>query len=90
LAPASAVLLAQSKAENNSSNAPPEGVEMTMIELSEAEIQALKEQNHRRIKRVVTIVAITMMLISFVLVALSLSLGPKIDALGKQLNMLNK
>jgi hypothetical protein len=85
LAPASAVLLAQSKAENNSSNVPSEGVEMTMIELSEAEIQALKEQNHRRIKRVVTIVAFTMMLISFVLVALSLSLGPKIDALGKNI-----
>ncbi|KAI6240901.1 hypothetical protein M3Y99_00398700 [Aphelenchoides fujianensis] len=54
---------------------------MTMIELSEVEIQQLKEQNHRRIKRVVTVVAITLMLISFILVALSLSLGPKIDQL---------
>jgi hypothetical protein len=51
------------------------------IELSEYEVQQLKEQNHRRIKRVVTAVAITLILISVVLVALSLSLGPKIDQL---------
>ncbi|KAI6177167.1 hypothetical protein M3Y97_00877500 [Aphelenchoides bicaudatus] len=55
--------------------------QMTMIELTDVEIQQLKEQNHRRIKRVVTVVAVTLMLISFILVALSLSLGPKIDQL---------
>ncbi|CAD5215338.1 unnamed protein product [Bursaphelenchus okinawaensis] len=54
---------------------------MTLLELSDLEVQQLKEQNHRRIKRVVTAVAITLMLISFILVALSLSLGPKIDQL---------
>lgn len=58
-----------------------------MIELTDVEIQQLKEQNHRRIKRVVTVVAITMMLISFILVALSLSLGPKIDSLGLYFNI---
>jgi hypothetical protein len=61
-------------------------VEMTMIELTEVEILQLKEQNHKRIKRVVTIVAISMMVISFILVGLSLSLGPKIDQLGMLLN----
>ncbi|KAI6188175.1 hypothetical protein M3Y98_00325700 [Aphelenchoides besseyi] len=92
LAPASAVLLAQSTGKQiglaSDELDPPrtpishtEAVEMTMIELSEMEIQQLKEQNHRRIKRVVTVVAITLMLISFILVALSLSLGPKIDQL---------
>uniref|UniRef100_A0A915C209 Uncharacterized protein n=1 Tax=Parascaris univalens TaxID=6257 RepID=A0A915C209_PARUN len=52
------------------------------MELSEAEIAQLKEHNQRRVKRVVAIVAITMTLISIVLVALSLSLGSKIDQLG--------
>ncbi|KAI1729441.1 hypothetical protein DdX_01682 [Ditylenchus destructor] len=52
-----------------------------MIELTDIEVQQLKEQNHRRIKRVVTVVAITLIGISIVLVALSLSLGPKIDQL---------
>ncbi|KAI1721147.1 hypothetical protein Ddc_07587 [Ditylenchus destructor] len=52
-----------------------------MIELTDIEVQMLKEQNHRRIKRVVTVVAITLIGISIVLVALSLSLGPKIDQL---------
>jgi len=52
------------------------------MDLSDAELQQIarmKEQNHQRIKRVVTIVALTLILISVVLVALSLSLGPKID-----------
>jgi len=64
------------------------GVKMTsgsaqarMIELSDIEIQQLKEQNQKRIKRVVTVVAISLTLISVILVALSLSLGPKIDQL---------
>uniref|UniRef100_A0A915DFG4 Uncharacterized protein n=1 Tax=Ditylenchus dipsaci TaxID=166011 RepID=A0A915DFG4_9BILA len=52
-----------------------------MMELSELEVQQIKDQNHRRIKRVVTAVAITLILISVILVALSLSLGPKIDQL---------
>lgn len=52
------------------------------MELSDIEIQQLKDQNHRRIKKVVTVVAITLMLLAVILVALSLSLGPKIDQLG--------
>ncbi|KHN79046.1 hypothetical protein Tcan_14287 [Toxocara canis] len=51
------------------------------MELSEAEIAQLKEHNQRKVKRVVAIVAIMMTLISIVLVALSLSLGSKIDQL---------
>lgn len=51
-------------------------------QLSEADILHFKEQNHRRVKRVVTLVAITLMLTAFVLVVLSLSLGSKIDDLG--------
>lgn len=57
-------------------------VHFVRMELSEAEIAQLKEHNQRRVKRVVAIVAITMTLISIVLVALSLSLGSKIDQLG--------
>uniref|UniRef100_A0AC34Q9M3 Uncharacterized protein n=1 Tax=Panagrolaimus sp. JU765 TaxID=591449 RepID=A0AC34Q9M3_9BILA len=56
-------------------------VQSRMIELSDIEIQQLKEQNQKRIKRVVTIVAISLTLISVILVGLSLSLGPKIDQL---------
>lgn len=52
------------------------------MELSDVEIQQLKEQNHRRIKRVVSVVALTLIIVSVILVALSLSLGPKIDQLG--------
>jgi hypothetical protein len=52
-----------------------------MEELSDAEIQHIKEHNHRRVKQVVTLVAITLMLTAFVLVVLSLSLGSKIDDL---------
>lgn len=52
-------------------------------ELSEADILHFKEQNHRRVKRVVTLVAITLMLTALMLVVLSLSLGSKIDDLGK-------
>uniref|UniRef100_A0A7E4VVK4 Col_cuticle_N domain-containing protein n=1 Tax=Panagrellus redivivus TaxID=6233 RepID=A0A7E4VVK4_PANRE len=52
-----------------------------MIELSDVEIQQLKEQNQKRIKRVVTLVAILLTGISIILVGLSLSLGPKIDQL---------
>uniref|UniRef100_A0AC35FNE3 Uncharacterized protein n=1 Tax=Panagrolaimus sp. PS1159 TaxID=55785 RepID=A0AC35FNE3_9BILA len=58
-----------------------------MIELSDIEIQQLKEQNQKRIKKVVTIVAISLTLISVILVGISLSLGPKIDQLVKS-NML--
>uniref|UniRef100_A0A914RZ15 Uncharacterized protein n=1 Tax=Parascaris equorum TaxID=6256 RepID=A0A914RZ15_PAREQ len=60
------------------------------MELSEAEIAQLKEHNQRRVKRVVAIVAITMTLISIVLVALSLSLGSKIDQLEPYRDMRRK
>uniref|UniRef100_A0A914DDC0 Uncharacterized protein n=1 Tax=Acrobeloides nanus TaxID=290746 RepID=A0A914DDC0_9BILA len=52
-----------------------------MIELSDVEIQQLKDQNQKRIKRVVSLIAISLTIISILLVALSLSLGPKIDQL---------
>uniref|UniRef100_A0AC35TMX5 Col_cuticle_N domain-containing protein n=1 Tax=Rhabditophanes sp. KR3021 TaxID=114890 RepID=A0AC35TMX5_9BILA len=51
------------------------------VELTDIEIQLLKDQNTKKIKKVITIVAITLTLISIVLVALSLSFGPKIDSL---------
>lgn len=87
---ASAAVLLASQTPNPSSTTDAslaDPAQMTaMIELTDVEIQQLKEQNHRRIKRVVTVVAVTLMLISFILVALSLSLGPKIDQLGKRIN----
>ncbi|KAL3085306.1 hypothetical protein niasHS_010375 [Heterodera schachtii] len=49
--------------------------------LTDAEIQQLKEQNQRRVKRVVALVAVAITTIAVILVALSLSLGPKIDQL---------
>lgn len=52
------------------------------MELTDAEIQQLKEQNHNRIKRIVSIVAMILIIVSIILIALSLSLGPKIDQLG--------
>uniref|UniRef100_A0AC34F7Q7 Uncharacterized protein n=1 Tax=Panagrolaimus sp. ES5 TaxID=591445 RepID=A0AC34F7Q7_9BILA len=58
-----------------------------MIELSDIEIQQLKEQNQKRIKKVVTIVAISLTLISVILVGLSLSLGPKIDQLANNYSL---
>uniref|UniRef100_A0A0K0F7D9 Col_cuticle_N domain-containing protein n=2 Tax=Strongyloides TaxID=6247 RepID=A0A0K0F7D9_STRVS len=51
------------------------------IELSDIEIQQIKEQNQERIKKVVAYVAISLTVISIILVALSLSFGPKIDSL---------
>lgn len=89
LASAASLLLASQALETATSEPQdPETVpKMTMIELTDVEIQQLKEQNHRRIKRVVTVVAISMMLVSFILVALSLSLGPKIDQLGQSLHL---
>uniref|UniRef100_A0A0N5A4Y2 Col_cuticle_N domain-containing protein n=1 Tax=Parastrongyloides trichosuri TaxID=131310 RepID=A0A0N5A4Y2_PARTI len=51
------------------------------IELSDIEIQQLKEQNQERVKKVVAYVAISLTVISIILVALSLSFGPKIDSL---------
>ncbi|CEF67909.1 Hypothetical protein SRAE_2000257000 [Strongyloides ratti] len=51
------------------------------IELSDIEIQQIKEQSQERIKKVVAYVAISLTVISIILVALSLSFGPKIDSL---------
>ncbi len=60
-----------------------ENEELTMEDLTEAELKLLKEQNQRRVKRIVAAVGITLTLVSIILVALSLSLGQKIDQLGK-------
>ena len=49
--------------------------------LTEAEARQLKERNQRWVKRVVALVALVLTTIAVVLVALSLSLGPKIDQL---------
>lgn len=59
------------------------------MDLSEVEIQQLKEQNNRRVKRVVSVVALTLIIASIILVALSLSLGPKIDDLGTLIKKAN-
>ncbi|CAI4232356.1 unnamed protein product [Auanema sp. JU1783] len=48
-------------------------------ELSDIEIQQLKEHNQKRVKRVVAVVAILLTVISLGLVAFSLALGKKID-----------
>lgn len=52
-------------------------------DISDNEIQQLKDHYERRIKQVVTGVVVTLFVISFVLVGLSLSLGPKLDQLGE-------
>ncbi|KAI3410068.1 hypothetical protein GPALN_006432 [Globodera pallida] len=56
-------------------------VSVPMMALSDAEIQQLKDQNQQRVKRVVALVAVAITTIAIILVALSLSLGPKIDQL---------
>ncbi|CAB3401701.1 unnamed protein product [Caenorhabditis bovis] len=48
-------------------------------ELTDLEIQQLKEHNQKRVKKVVGLVAIVMTLLSLALVAFSLALGRKID-----------
>lgn len=53
-----------------------------MEDFTEAELAYLKEHNRKRIKRIVAIVAITLTVLSIILVALSLSLGSRIDQLG--------
>ncbi|EFP02342.1 hypothetical protein CRE_00962 [Caenorhabditis remanei] len=52
-------------------------------ELTDVEIQQLKEHNQKRVKRVVGFVAIAMTLLSLALVAFSLALGRKIDLMGQ-------
>uniref|UniRef100_A0A1I7ZD53 Col_cuticle_N domain-containing protein n=1 Tax=Steinernema glaseri TaxID=37863 RepID=A0A1I7ZD53_9BILA len=49
------------------------------MELTDLEIQQLKEHNQRRVKQVVCTIAVIMTLVCVALIALSLSLGPKID-----------
>uniref|UniRef100_A0A914XJ69 Uncharacterized protein n=1 Tax=Plectus sambesii TaxID=2011161 RepID=A0A914XJ69_9BILA len=49
--------------------------------LTDAELLQVKEDNQKRIKRIVAAVGIALTVISIVLVALSLSLGQKIDEL---------
>jgi hypothetical protein len=51
--------------------------------LTDAELLQVKEDNQKRIKRIVAAVGIALTVISIVLVALSLSLGQKIDELGE-------
>ncbi|CAO4369734.1 unnamed protein product [Caenorhabditis nigoni] len=53
-------------------------------ELTDIEIQQLKEHNQKRVKRVVGFVAIAMTLLSLALVAFSLALGRKIDLMVEQ------
>ena len=61
--------------------------EFVMIEngMSPAQIQAIKDQNQKKIKRIVAIVGITLTIISIILVGLSLSFGQKIDEIGELL-----
>ncbi len=51
-------------------------------ELTDADLLYIKEDNQRRVKRIVAFVGVTLTLVSIILVALSLSLGQKIDELG--------
>ena len=55
--------------------------ELVLEELTEAQLRELKESSHKRVKRIVAGVGITLTLISILLVALSLTLGQKIDDL---------
>lgn len=51
-------------------------------ELTPEQLNELKESSHRRVKRLIAGVGITLTIISILLVALSLTLGQKIDELG--------
>ncbi|PIO62260.1 hypothetical protein TELCIR_16192, partial [Teladorsagia circumcincta] len=57
-------------------------VEDYEYELSDIEIQQLKEHNQRRVKRVVALVAVLMTLLALGLVTMSLALGNRIDMMG--------
>ncbi|WKY02959.1 hypothetical protein Q1695_016340 [Nippostrongylus brasiliensis] len=48
-------------------------------ELTDIEIQQIKEHNQRRVKRVVALVAVLMTLLALGLVTMSLALGNRID-----------
>ncbi|VDO36983.1 hypothetical protein V3C99_000695 [Haemonchus contortus] len=54
-------------------------VEGYEYELSDIEIQQIKEHNQRRVKRVVALVAVLMTLLALGLVTMSLALGNRID-----------
>ncbi|PIO70002.1 hypothetical protein TELCIR_08158 [Teladorsagia circumcincta] len=60
-------------------------VEDYEYELSDIEIQQLKEHNQRRVKRVVALVAVLMTLLALGLVTMSLALGNRIDMMDKYL-----
>ncbi|CAI5445065.1 unnamed protein product [Caenorhabditis angaria] len=53
-------------------------------ELTDVEIQQLKDHNQKRVKRVVGYVAVVMTILSLALVAFSLALGRKIDLMVEQ------
>lgn len=57
----------------------PDAVEDYEYELSDVEIQQIKEHNQRRVKRVVALVAVLMTLLALGLVTMSLALGSRID-----------
>ncbi|KAK6019875.1 hypothetical protein OSTOST_14480 [Ostertagia ostertagi] len=59
-------------------------VEDYEYELSDIEIQQLKEHNQRRVKRVVALVAVLMTLLALGLVTMSLALGNRIDMMVEQ------
>lgn len=50
-------------------------------ESNQADLEYLKMYNHKRIRRIVSTVAIALTVLAIVLVALSLSLGSRIDQL---------
>ncbi|KAK6744438.1 hypothetical protein RB195_011257 [Necator americanus] len=60
-------------------NIKPDGDNEYEYELSDIEIQQIKEHNQRRVKRVVALVALLMTLLALGLVAMSLALGNRID-----------
>uniref|UniRef100_A0A0N5AV55 DUF5056 domain-containing protein n=1 Tax=Syphacia muris TaxID=451379 RepID=A0A0N5AV55_9BILA len=52
------------------------------MELTDSEAIQIKEYDQRRLKRVIVTVVVIMTVVSIVLVALSLALGPQLDQLG--------
>lgn len=52
------------------------------MELTDSEAIQIREYDQRRLKRVIVFVVVVMTVVSIVLVALSLALGPQLDQLG--------
>ncbi|VDD90646.1 unnamed protein product [Enterobius vermicularis] len=63
-------------------NEPKMMAKLSLMELTDSEAIQIREYDQRRLKRVIVFVVVVMTVVSIVLVALSLALGPQLDQLG--------